>query len=74
VTSSLSVERVKHSILGGDTEFREQCWESYEAVTFVFPSFLLRSRGSAVSTESDYGLDDRTIEVRSPAEEKGFFL
>jgi hypothetical protein len=30
--------------------------------------------GSSVSIVSGYGLDDRAIEVRSPAEEKGFFL
>jgi hypothetical protein len=29
--------------------------------------------GSSVSTVSVYGLDDRAIEVRSLAEEKGFF-
>jgi hypothetical protein len=28
---------------------------------------------SSVSVVSVYGLDDRTIEVRSPAEAKGFF-
>jgi hypothetical protein len=28
--------------------------------------------GSSVSIESDYGLDDRTNEVRSPADAKGF--
>jgi hypothetical protein len=30
--------------------------------------------GSSVIIVSGYGLDDRTIEVRSPAEAKGFFL
>jgi hypothetical protein len=30
--------------------------------------------GSSVSTVSGYRLDDRAIEVRSPAEAKGFFL
>jgi hypothetical protein len=35
---------------------------------------LLVSRGSSVSIVSGYGLDDRAIEVRSPAEEKGLFL
>jgi hypothetical protein len=30
------------------------------------------SRGSSVSIVSDYGLDDRAIEVRSPAEAKDF--
>jgi hypothetical protein len=29
---------------------------------------------SSVSVVSDYGLDDRAIEVRSLAEAKGFFL
>jgi hypothetical protein len=39
------------------------------------PSFLLsytRSRVSSVSIVSDYGLDDRAIEVRSPAGSKDF--
>jgi hypothetical protein len=35
------------------------------------PSYEPGSSGSIVS---DYGLDDRAIEVRSPAEAKGFFL
>jgi hypothetical protein len=30
--------------------------------------------GSSVSIVSGYGLDDRAIEVRSPAEAKGFLL
>jgi hypothetical protein len=30
--------------------------------------------GSSVSILSGYGLDDRAIEIRSPAEAKGFFL
>jgi hypothetical protein len=30
--------------------------------------------GSSVNIVSGYGLDDRAIEVRSPAEAKGFFL
>jgi hypothetical protein len=32
------------------------------------------TRGSSVSIVSGYGLDDRAIEVRSPAEAKEFFL
>jgi hypothetical protein len=36
--------------------------------------YYVRSQGSSVSIVSDYGLDDRAIQVRSPAEEKGFFL
>jgi hypothetical protein len=45
----------------------------------VFPKFRLvnikRGDGIAeVSIVSGYGLDDRAIEVRSPAESRGFFL
>jgi hypothetical protein len=32
----------------------------------------LRSQGSSVSTVSGYGLDDRAIEVQSPAEARDF--
>jgi hypothetical protein len=32
----------------------------------------MRSRGSSVSIVSGYGLDDRAIEVRSPARAKDF--
>jgi hypothetical protein len=35
---------------------------------------LVRSQGSSGSIVSDYGLDDRAIRVRSPAEAKEFFL
>jgi hypothetical protein len=34
---------------------------------------IIGSRGSSVITMFDYGLDDRAIEVRSPAETRGFF-
>jgi hypothetical protein len=33
-----------------------------------------REPGSSVSIVSGYELDDRAIEIRSPAEAKGFFL
>jgi hypothetical protein len=33
---------------------------------------LIRSRGSSVSIVSGYGLNDRTSEVRSPAEARDF--
>jgi hypothetical protein len=36
-------------------------------------TLLCSSRGSSVSIVSDYGLDDRAIEVRSPAEAKEFY-
>jgi protein involved in ribonucleotide reduction len=46
-----------------------------------FPQFLeenvripVQRRGSSVSIVSGYGLDDRAIEVRTPAEAKVFFL
>jgi hypothetical protein len=35
---------------------------------------MLSKPGSSVSIVSGYGLGDRAIEVRSPAEAKGFFL
>jgi hypothetical protein len=44
-------------------------------LTFKVTSRIHRvSRGSSVSIVSGYGLDDRAIEVRSPAEANGFFL
>jgi hypothetical protein len=36
--------------------------------------YMSNNRGSSVSIVSDYGLDDRAIEVRSLAEARGFFL
>jgi hypothetical protein len=38
----------------------------------MFASYRSRSRVSSVSIVSDYGLDDRTIWVRSPVGAKGF--
>jgi hypothetical protein len=35
---------------------------------------ILSDPGSSVGIVSVYGLDDWTIEIRSPAEAKGFFL
>jgi hypothetical protein len=41
----------------------------------IIPSLPhIREPGSSVSIVSGYGLDDRAIEVRSPAEAKEFFL
>jgi hypothetical protein len=37
-------------------------------------TYIHKSRGSSVSIVSYYGLDDREIEVRSPAEAYTFFL
>jgi hypothetical protein len=41
--------------------------------TFCICIYLIREPGSSVSVVSGYGLDDRAIEVRSPAEAKVFF-
>jgi hypothetical protein len=38
------------------------------------PFVIIGEPGSSVNIVSGYGLDDRSIEVRSPAEAKGFFL
>jgi hypothetical protein len=43
-------------------------------VLYIYEQNDRRSRVSSVSIVSDYGLDDRAIEVRSPAGAKGFFL
>jgi hypothetical protein len=39
-----------------------------------YGSWTLSELGSSVSIVSGYGLENRAIEVRSPAEEKVFFL
>jgi hypothetical protein len=39
---------------------------------FIAPEYFRNKPGSSVSIVSGYGLDDRAIEVRSPAEAKGF--
>jgi hypothetical protein len=46
----------------------------YTNVNYAQTYYLFRSQGSSVSTVSDYRLDDRAIEVRSPAEARAFFL
>jgi hypothetical protein len=43
-------------------------------VGFIFSSMHRCDPGSSVSIVSGFGLDDRAIEVRSPAEAKGCFL
>jgi hypothetical protein len=42
-------------------------------INFTVTTLALHETGSSVSIVSGYGLDDRAIEVRSPAEAKGFF-
>jgi hypothetical protein len=45
-----------------------------KSVFSIRPKVLLGGEpGSSVSIVSGYGLDDRAIKVRSPAEAKGFF-
>jgi hypothetical protein len=44
----------------------------HRAVIHTSTSLCNCEPGSSVSTVSDYGLDDRAIEVRSPAEAKNF--
>jgi hypothetical protein len=41
---------------------------------FNFYETIRRNRDSSAGIMYGYGLDDRAIEVRSPAEEKGFLL
>jgi hypothetical protein len=41
---------------------------------FVSPTIIFGESGSSVCIVSGYVLDDRTIEIRSPIEGKGFFL
>jgi hypothetical protein len=49
--------------------------QQLETDIFILKIYILRrSRVSSGNIVSDYGLDDRAIGVRSPAETKGFFL
>jgi hypothetical protein len=45
----------------------------YLALPFIEVTSLARSRGSSGSIVSDYGLDDRVIEVRSPTGAENFY-
>jgi hypothetical protein len=49
-------------------------WEYALSLLFNDTTWHVESQGSSVSNVSGYGLDDRAIEVRSPAEARGFFL
>jgi hypothetical protein len=46
----------------------------YELYIIKINELSMRELLSSVSIVSGYGLDDWVIEVRSPAEAKGFFL
>jgi hypothetical protein len=52
------------------------CPNSLHSILILFSLLLLDlgEPGSSVSIVSGYGLDDQAIEVRFPAEAKGFFL
>jgi hypothetical protein len=45
-----------------------------DRIKILISDVIICEQGSSVSIVSGYGLDDRTIEVRSPTETKGFFL
>jgi hypothetical protein len=45
-----------------------------ENIKVNISSTYVTDPGSSVSIVSGYGLDDRAIDVRTPAEAKGFFL
>jgi hypothetical protein len=49
-------------------------WFSLVSSNYFLIVAYLRNRGSSVSIVSDYGLDDRAIDFRSPAEAKVFFF
>jgi hypothetical protein len=46
----------------------------FEGMAFMLSTHHHGQPGSSVSIVSGYGLDDRAIEVRSPAEARGYFL
>jgi hypothetical protein len=47
----------------------------YSTASYIWPVYtFLWSRDSSVIVVSDYGLDDRVIEVRSPKDAKEFIL
>jgi hypothetical protein len=54
--------------------WRRKCLNTYSHYSFKYLHAACGEQGSSVSIVSGYGLDDRPIEVRSPAEAKGFFL
>jgi hypothetical protein len=54
---------------------RQSFLRYWEILSILYnPKFRYDKPGSSVSIVSGYRLDDRVIEVRSPAEAKGFFL
>jgi hypothetical protein len=62
------------SLVKTDRRFRYVYCFYHQGGRFNFYETKRRNRGSSASIMYGYGLDDRAIEVRSPAEEKGFFL
>jgi hypothetical protein len=57
----------------GNYGFKLRNREVISSSSFSASATVHRSRGSSLSMVSDYLLDYRAIEVRSPAEAKGFF-
>jgi hypothetical protein len=64
------------------THYKEETFLEYllwiicdkNVIIYLIDMYLKESQGSSVSIVSGYGLDDRTIEGRSLAEARGFFL
>jgi hypothetical protein len=69
---SLRGENPATNCLSHDTVMRDSNDKSL--FTYIESLTYFCEPGSSVSTASGYGMDDRAIEVRSPAEAKGFFL
>jgi hypothetical protein len=66
--SSFDVSCVENTL-----RFRRILWVSFLALyQFLVSTTVLWRRGSSVSIMSGYGLDDQTIQVRSPAEARDF--
>jgi hypothetical protein len=55
-------------------EYRMHVYVKAKLCILSYVARFKMSRTAQVSIVSGYGLDDRVIEVRSPAEAKGFFL
>jgi hypothetical protein len=61
---------------GEEVRFLQQSTASYSKILLYHSpgDRNMKEPGSSVSIVSDYGLDDRAIEVRSPTEAEKFFL
>jgi hypothetical protein len=69
------MKQFNHIPLDGSKSIDISKAETFSSFVVFGKSTLLDwNRGSSVSIVSDYGLDNRVIEIRSPAEAEGFFL